>query len=702
MQMQNQESSILHTSSSQHVVQYKCVNSQEHIRMGEDRPTWSDPNERVLSRGPRRHTMPSQSLPVLLGQRRFSQTRPCVDSIPASDDEVLMHPMKSQEMQQQSANAPSASAGTGPRMPETLYGQMNHGFEEPAMSNEQARFRSCFQAQTQHESREVPIRDSRAQMLGHVLSPGKSFDESSQLRVCHEQVHSRGGMSGQMHTFSDESPQAAFHSLSSRRCSVQLPVQFTSMLMSECYPRPEQQSRGISYAEQMRYIEHDSSSGSGQKAFKQACLGHTQHVGMKAQVPESISCTEERYIVCSNHMTPNSTQSAQSCVLNAQSQSCLLNLESSLPENGTSYVEASCQAQHAVTDWQPELESASSNQRMQLRLTAPEVDAGMRISDAAARSLHALKPLASRVHGSVQAGDCFHNRCSSSPLGSSQASVETRSSERFLQQSSQGLWTSTASLSCAQMQGSFAHGVQQCSIGSTRMDTRTQKFACYVKQSSERVDPQFANENASIHEPNSRTSLASTPEHRLQEYLGCNTDTLSGPRDHQVPIGQLLLRNRMQGGDEIDRAASQHDVKRKYTTVMIRNLPQTMTQMQLLLELDKTGFQDRYDFCYMPASFNTGMTKGFAFVNFASHELAARFTQAWHGLLFESLRVNISVAEIQGLEANTKKWSTVRFQKIRNPMLKPFIRNESVDTPSSVTSPKTSTGRFMTSERLDM
>lgn len=116
------------------------------------------------------------------------------------------------------------------------------------------------------------------------------------------------------------------------------------------------------------------------------------------------------------------------------------------------------------------------------------------------------------------------------------------------------------------------------------------------------------------------------------------------------------------------------------TTLMIRNLPASITQALLLEELDRSGFNDLYDFAYMPMSFDAKTGKGYAFVNFFSQAAAGMFVGSWH----ESRRcgargapLNISPAAIQGLEANIRKWAGPRMARIRNPALRPFIRSTS-------------------------
>eukprot|EP00931_Biecheleriopsis_adriatica_P076785 TRINITY_DN5045_c0_g2_i1.p1 TRINITY_DN5045_c0_g2~~TRINITY_DN5045_c0_g2_i1.p1 ORF type:complete len:690 (+),score=160.57 TRINITY_DN5045_c0_g2_i1:100-2169(+) len=130
------------------------------------------------------------------------------------------------------------------------------------------------------------------------------------------------------------------------------------------------------------------------------------------------------------------------------------------------------------------------------------------------------------------------------------------------------------------------------------------------------------------------------------------------------------------------------------TTVMIRNLPKTLNQRQLLQELNVSGFCGLYDFCYLPSSFVSkdskgSESKGYAFVNFTRPEAASRFKDSWHGRDFpptaqsgmRHLELAVSPAEVQGLEANLKKWSG-RIARIRNPDLKPFILSNTLELAS--------------------
>lgn len=115
------------------------------------------------------------------------------------------------------------------------------------------------------------------------------------------------------------------------------------------------------------------------------------------------------------------------------------------------------------------------------------------------------------------------------------------------------------------------------------------------------------------------------------------------------------------------------------TTLMIRNLPPHATQQRLIKELNDCGFEGMYDFLYIPQCFHSNLNKkGFAFVNFTEPSAAGRLIGLWHrqrrfGMSQGQAALNIAPADLQGFEANLKKWMTPRLHRIKNPNLRPFI-----------------------------
>eukprot|EP00931_Biecheleriopsis_adriatica_P099404 TRINITY_DN7390_c0_g1_i3.p1 TRINITY_DN7390_c0_g1~~TRINITY_DN7390_c0_g1_i3.p1 ORF type:complete len:572 (-),score=126.77 TRINITY_DN7390_c0_g1_i3:111-1757(-) len=111
------------------------------------------------------------------------------------------------------------------------------------------------------------------------------------------------------------------------------------------------------------------------------------------------------------------------------------------------------------------------------------------------------------------------------------------------------------------------------------------------------------------------------------------------------------------------------------TTMMIKKIPSNVSQMDLLEELNISGFAGSYDFCYLPCNYKSCGNKGFAFANFMTPAIAAKFLDSWNGRarFTPAAELSVSRADLQGLQANLKKWAGPRTASIRNPNLKPFI-----------------------------
>jgi hypothetical protein len=118
---------------------------------------------------------------------------------------------------------------------------------------------------------------------------------------------------------------------------------------------------------------------------------------------------------------------------------------------------------------------------------------------------------------------------------------------------------------------------------------------------------------------------------------------------------------------------------RPATTMVVRNVPQRATKMELLDELNRSGFAGAYDFAYLPRDFKSHLGKGHAFVNFIEPEAAAAFSAAWHrtyrlGLTAgEGVHLNVTAASLQGLQANIAKWTSCRRGRVKNQGFLPFV-----------------------------
>ena len=117
------------------------------------------------------------------------------------------------------------------------------------------------------------------------------------------------------------------------------------------------------------------------------------------------------------------------------------------------------------------------------------------------------------------------------------------------------------------------------------------------------------------------------------------------------------------------------------TTLMIRNLPRTLTQAQLIAELDCSGHAGLYDFAHMPRCFQSWENNGFAFVNLTTEAAAKRLVNKWHRQRLFNVghsdpALNLSAAVVQGFDANMQKWNAPRSRRIRNPDYVPFVAGD--------------------------
>ncbi|CAK0872156.1 unnamed protein product [Prorocentrum cordatum] len=119
----------------------------------------------------------------------------------------------------------------------------------------------------------------------------------------------------------------------------------------------------------------------------------------------------------------------------------------------------------------------------------------------------------------------------------------------------------------------------------------------------------------------------------------------------------------------------------RITTLVIQNIPMAMTQSDLLDLFDKSGFASRYDYVYMPTTFETGTTRGSAFVNFATSNDAREFSILWNksrltrdaGAGVTGTVIEVSPAARQGYSENVRMWKASRLRRIKNPKFHPFI-----------------------------
>ncbi|KUJ19791.1 uncharacterized protein LY89DRAFT_579705 [Mollisia scopiformis] len=106
----------------------------------------------------------------------------------------------------------------------------------------------------------------------------------------------------------------------------------------------------------------------------------------------------------------------------------------------------------------------------------------------------------------------------------------------------------------------------------------------------------------------------------------------------------------------IERIYNGSDVR---TTIMVRNIPNKMNQMELKAFLDQTS-RGKYDFMYLRIDFSNGANVGYAFVNYLDpmdiiEFIRARANRRWED--FHSDKVaEVSYATIQGRDCLIQKF----------------------------------------------
>lgn len=141
-------------------------------------------------------------------------------------------------------------------------------------------------------------------------------------------------------------------------------------------------------------------------------------------------------------------------------------------------------------------------------------------------------------------------------------------------------------------------------------------------------------------------------------------------------LNMMNLACMREAADPSSRELAEELARDGVTTLMIKNLPTSLQQPQVMDEIDNTGFGGKYDFFYMPGNF-TGHHKslGYAFLNLKDVQSMKDFVTVWHGtkrLGAKEYPLKVSAADVQGRDANAQNFGP-RMHRIRNPSLRPVI-----------------------------
>jgi len=113
-------------------------------------------------------------------------------------------------------------------------------------------------------------------------------------------------------------------------------------------------------------------------------------------------------------------------------------------------------------------------------------------------------------------------------------------------------------------------------------------------------------------------------------------------------------------------------------TLMIRNVPNRCSQRALIKELESLGLGGTFDFVYVPLDLRTISNVGYAFVNFLKSTDACRCARLLqcHRMQRQvkiGKEVAVSVAQIQGLEANIRHYEKSTRGKSRLRQRRPVL-----------------------------
>mmetsp|Transcript_99891 Transcript_99891/g.268317 ORF Transcript_99891/g.268317 Transcript_99891/m.268317 type:complete len:335 (+) Transcript_99891:84-1088(+) len=110
-------------------------------------------------------------------------------------------------------------------------------------------------------------------------------------------------------------------------------------------------------------------------------------------------------------------------------------------------------------------------------------------------------------------------------------------------------------------------------------------------------------------------------------------------------------------------------------TLVLHGIPKDCARASFRDWLDSTGFDERYDFLYLPRCFSTHQCMGYAFINFTDAEASDRFTKIMDGSPQRDGSIySVTSSTTQGLAANLLKWVRARWRRIRDPEVLPYVR----------------------------
>ncbi|CAK0875529.1 unnamed protein product [Prorocentrum cordatum] len=122
------------------------------------------------------------------------------------------------------------------------------------------------------------------------------------------------------------------------------------------------------------------------------------------------------------------------------------------------------------------------------------------------------------------------------------------------------------------------------------------------------------------------------------------------------------------------------------TTVLFRNVPYLLTRDMFVELLNSQGFRGQFDLVYLPIDFKTNQTRGYAFVNALSTEVASRLFGAFEGFQAWPKRsskvCSLCWSTRQGLDRNVQAYRNLEVMQATYPdAWKPALFSECSPVP---------------------
>eukprot|EP00928_Gymnodinium_smaydae_P086975 TRINITY_DN7134_c0_g2_i1.p1 TRINITY_DN7134_c0_g2~~TRINITY_DN7134_c0_g2_i1.p1 ORF type:complete len:294 (-),score=34.72 TRINITY_DN7134_c0_g2_i1:694-1575(-) len=123
------------------------------------------------------------------------------------------------------------------------------------------------------------------------------------------------------------------------------------------------------------------------------------------------------------------------------------------------------------------------------------------------------------------------------------------------------------------------------------------------------------------------------------------------------------------------------------TSVMVRHISYRCTRFLFCNQLDNSGFQDLYDYVYVPVNTVRGTSKGYAFVNFVDDCAAFKFKLRFDGRLMDAIpggnrRVEVLPANLQGYAENSAHYISKQSEVSASPSAFP-AKSSQISTKAS-------------------